>query len=213
MKRIKAVIALIFLATVTVVLAGEALAYPPFMIKAQKYGAKDCTFCHVDPLGGPPWTDRGKWLIEEKERRKADVVDVDWLADYKPGESETGGASGGSVEQELEALFNELIAASKKKDVSVFDRLLAKDFIETNADGLMIDKNQILASVPELVVESYEIEDMKTRVFGDAAVMTFRHNSKTRFQGRDFSGQYLETLVWVKRDDLWQIVAAHVSRQ
>ena len=193
-------------------LADQALAYPPFMIKAQKYGAKDCTFCHVDPLGGPPWTERGKWLIEEKERRKADVVDVDWLADYKPDKSEPVKVAGNSVEQELEGLFNQLVAASKKRDTSVFDRILAKDFIETNADGLMIDKSQVLASVPELMVESYEVYDLKTRVFGDAAVMTFRHNSRTGFRNRNLSGLYLETLVWMKRDDNWQIVAAHVSR-
>ena len=53
------------------------------MAKARKYGAKDCTFCHVEPEGGPPWNARGQWLVEEKERRKAEVIDVDWLKEYK----------------------------------------------------------------------------------------------------------------------------------
>jgi uncharacterized protein (TIGR02246 family) len=61
----------------------DTVAYPPFLFKAKKFGATDCTFCHVNPEGGPPWNERGKWLIQEKERRKADQVDVEWLAEYK----------------------------------------------------------------------------------------------------------------------------------
>ncbi len=62
-------------------------AYPPFLQRAAKYGAKDCLFCHVKPQGGEGWNERGNWLLAEKERRKADAVDVDWLADYKEGDT------------------------------------------------------------------------------------------------------------------------------
>lgn len=85
MKTIKLGIALIFTVGVTVSLAGEAFGYPPFLVKARKFGAKDCTFCHIEPEGGPPFNERGQWLIAEKERRQAEVVDPAWLADYKPG--------------------------------------------------------------------------------------------------------------------------------
>ena len=85
MKGLKLSIALIFVVGIIAALAGESFGYPPLLAKAKKFGAKDCTFCHVDPEGGPPWNERGKWLIAEKERRHADTVDVEWLADYKPG--------------------------------------------------------------------------------------------------------------------------------
>jgi hypothetical protein len=84
-KSIKVLVALIFIAAVVAALSTQAFGYPPFLVKAKKFGAKDCTFCHVDPEGGPPWNDRGKFLIKEKERRGAETVDVEWLADYKPG--------------------------------------------------------------------------------------------------------------------------------
>ena len=85
MKKLKLAIALGFAVALIAALTTQAFAYPPFMAKARKYGAKDCTFCHVAPEGGPPWNDRGQWLISEKGKRGAEVVDVDWLADYKPG--------------------------------------------------------------------------------------------------------------------------------
>lgn len=85
MRSIKIAISLIFIAGLVAALAGETLGYPPLLVKAKKFGAKDCTFCHVDPDGGPPWNERGQWLIKEKERRGAETVDAEWLADYKPG--------------------------------------------------------------------------------------------------------------------------------
>lgn len=72
---------------------GSALttnAYPPFLKKAAKFGAKDCLYCHKEAEGGEGWNDRGNWLIAEKERRKADTIDVEWLADYKEGEAKDG---------------------------------------------------------------------------------------------------------------------------
>jgi hypothetical protein len=88
LKSIKIAIATVFIAGVVAALAGPAFGYPPLLVKARKFGAKDCTFCHVDPEGGPPWNERGQWLIKEKERRGAETVDVEWLAEYKPGKGE-----------------------------------------------------------------------------------------------------------------------------
>ncbi|HSE38009.1 MAG TPA: hypothetical protein VLG74_11965 [Blastocatellia bacterium] len=88
MRRIKIGISLVFVAGFVGALAGQTFGYPPLLAKSKKFGAKDCTFCHVDPDGGPPWNERGQWLIKEKERRGADTVDVEWLANYKPGQLE-----------------------------------------------------------------------------------------------------------------------------
>src|SRR5262245_47561002 len=84
-------IKLIKLSITVVVIAGVAgssfstKAYPAFLRKAQKFGAKNCLYCHKQPTGGEGWNERGEWLIAEKERRKADAVDPEWLADYKEG--------------------------------------------------------------------------------------------------------------------------------
>jgi hypothetical protein len=82
-RRIKIVLSVTFLAGIVAALATQSIAYPPFLAKAKKFGAKDCRFCHVNPEGGVPFTERGKWLVGEKERRHADAVDPEWLAGYK----------------------------------------------------------------------------------------------------------------------------------
>jgi hypothetical protein len=65
-------------------------AYPPFLKLAAKFGAKDCTFCHLEKEGGEGWNERGKWLIAEKDRRHADAIDVEWLKEFKEAEKAGG---------------------------------------------------------------------------------------------------------------------------
>ena len=91
MKRFKLIIAVSFVVAIVAALVTQSFAYPPFLAKARKFGAKDCTFCHVAAEGGAPWNARGQWLIKEKERRGADAVDVEWLAEYKEGTDKPAG--------------------------------------------------------------------------------------------------------------------------
>lgn len=94
-----------------------AVSYPPFLRAAAKYGAKDCTFCHTQPEGGEGWNDRGNWLKAEKDRRKAEKVDANWLADYKAdgaaatpgGAAVTAGESGAKMSAAEKAKLIELL--------------------------------------------------------------------------------------------------------
>jgi hypothetical protein len=83
-KLVKLTIAIVVIAGV-VGSSFSTRAYPPYLRKAQKFGAKNCLFCHKEPEGGEGWNERGQWLIAEKERRKAEAVDPEWLTDYKEG--------------------------------------------------------------------------------------------------------------------------------
>ncbi len=80
-KIIKTSIA-IALATVVSLSAINTQAYPPFLKASAKFGAKDCMFCHTKPEGGEGWNKRGEWLMAEKDKRKADKVEIDWLGEY-----------------------------------------------------------------------------------------------------------------------------------
>lgn len=74
-------------------------AYPAYLRAAAKFGAKDCLFCHKMPEGGEGWNERGQWLIAEKDRRKADAVEIEWLADYKPAEKSAEKKEGESADK------------------------------------------------------------------------------------------------------------------
>ena len=125
-----------------------------------------------------------------------------------PAQTETG-----SVEQELIKLEKELADAWVKRNVAFFDRVIADDFTWTAPYGIVSTKAQSLATLKsgEDVVTSWVVDEMKVRVYGDAAVATGRSTIKETYKGEDVSGQYRWTDTWVKRAGRWQCVAGHSS--
>jgi hypothetical protein len=66
---------------------GVASATLPMQKKAKELGfaVTNCQSCHVEKLpkkGAVSHNERGKWLLAEKDKRKAKEVDVAWLKDY-----------------------------------------------------------------------------------------------------------------------------------
>ncbi len=66
---------------------GVASATLPIQKKAKEAGlpATSCLYCHNEKLpkkGAITHNDRGKWLLAEKDKRKAKEVDAAWLKDY-----------------------------------------------------------------------------------------------------------------------------------
>ena len=233
MKRLKIAVAIIFVISLVAVLSAKVSAYPPFVGKAKKFGAKDCTFCHVDPMGGPPWNDRGKWLIKEKERRGADAIDVEWLADYKPGDGSKAAAPSDShsdkksaeppamkgvptAEKELLMIEREWLDAYLKADAAAMERIEADEFTITYPNGEVVTKakevERIKASKPR-TDGSLELSTEGTTVKfnGDTAVLSGVFIQKQRMKGEEKIVRERYTDVWVKRNGRWQVVASQLT--
>ena len=120
----------------------------------------------------------------------------------------------GSVEQELLKLVQDWMDAEVKADMTFLDRFIADDCVITDPVGAVWTKAQFLAGLKsgEGVVLSYALDNMKARVYGDAAVVTGRMTSKQTFQGQDISGRYQCTDTFIKTAGRWQCVAIHLSR-
>jgi ketosteroid isomerase-like protein len=115
----------------------------------------------------------------------------------------------GNVEQTLMKFERDATAALLKRDVAGFGRVLSDDAVMTSPDGTPQTKAQLLADVKsgDLVIESSEISDMKVRVYGDAAVVTYSTTDKGKYKKQDISGRYRWTDVFVRRGGTWQIVS------
>jgi hypothetical protein len=66
---------------------GTATATMPMQKKAKELGfpATNCQYCHVDKMpkkDAHKLNDRGQWLVDQKEAKKAKEVDMAWLKDY-----------------------------------------------------------------------------------------------------------------------------------
>ena len=82
--------------------------------------------------------------------------------------------SGVSVEPELRKLEREWFEAMVPQDTATLGRILADDYISTNADGTVLNKEQALARIKAggLPVKSYTTDEVKVRVYGETAVIT-----------------------------------------
>jgi len=207
----------------------QSLAYPPFVAKAKRFGAKDCTFCHVAPEGGPPWNARGNWLIKEKEKRGADAVDVDWLAEYKSGEAGKDTAkteapksadSTGSVEQQLLKLEREWLDAYTNRNSSAMERIEADDFTIVYPNGSVLTKADELAGLrtpaPEGPRPTLSTEGTKVRVYGNTAILTGVVIQKGTYLSGPEKGKLFEmrsryTDVYVNRSGQWQVVSSQLT--
>jgi ketosteroid isomerase-like protein len=128
-----------------------------------------------------------------------------------PAQTQTG-----SIEQDLINLEKEWSKAVVKRDAASIDmlrnRLMADEFIFMN-DGSVFTKAQyfeIVNSIQDEIV-SFEMDEWKVLVYGNAAVVMGRGAMKMRSAGKETASQWRFTDTWIKRDGRWQCVAAHNS--
>ena len=118
------------------------------------------------------------------------------------------------VEEELTKLAIAWGEAFYTRDVAFADRFLADDYTGTEEKGIVMTKVQEIEDLKSGVHLSTSgvLDDMKVRVYGDAAVVTGRNTVKGLYQGKEFTSRYRWTHTLIRRDGRWQCVASHISR-
>jgi Domain of unknown function (DUF4440) len=67
----------------------------------------------------------------------------------------------------LTALNSDYIHSVQHSDVQRFDEILAEDFLCSNPDGSLVDKNQFLAQTARPVtINGLSVEDVRVRILG-----------------------------------------------
>ena len=110
----------------------------------------------------------------------------------------------------LAALNRDYIHSVQHGDVQRFDEILAEDFLCSNPDGSLVDKNHFLAQTARPVtISGLSVEDVRVRILGDVAIIHAR-TSYTTASGEHRNGRYTD--VWARREGTWLAVSAHVTR-
>ena len=99
--------------------------------------------------------------------------------------------------------------ASLRRDSDFSLRTLAEDYVAITPLGQVTTKQETISArrSGQLRYEAMSITDMVVRVYGDTAVVTARADVKGHQLGKDFSGPYRYTRVWVRRNGQWQTVS------
>ena len=110
----------------------------------------------------------------------------------------------------LTALNRDYIHSVQHGDVRRFDEILAADFLCSNPDGSLVDKNQFLEQTARPVtISGLSVHEVRVRILGDIAIIHAR-TSYTTADGEQRNGRYTD--VWARRDGKWLAVSAHVTR-
>ena len=111
-------------------------------------------------------------------------------------------------ERELAQLVKELNEATVKADIAFLERVLHEDYAHHRPRGEVENRAQYLENrkARRVDFESLLADDIKVRVYGDAAVVTGRSTAKGKDQHGKMNEQRRWTRVLVRRDGRWQFV-------
>src|SRR6201997_4351785 len=119
----------------------------------------------------------------------------------------------GSIEKFIRQLDHERIQAQIDADAAALERIYATDFIGVGPSGTVRTKPQVISDFTsgELKFQSITTDDVRVRVYGDAAVETGRSTMDGQDKGNAVPHDTLFTRVWVKQHGGWRLVANHYS--
>jgi ketosteroid isomerase-like protein len=110
----------------------------------------------------------------------------------------------------LRDLNEDYIRSVQNGDVRRFDAMLAADFLCSNPDGTLIDRDAFLEQTARPVtIANLAAHDVNIRLMEDFAIIHAR-TTYTRADGQPGGGRYTD--VWARRGGQWLAVSAHVTR-
>jgi ketosteroid isomerase-like protein len=117
------------------------------------------------------------------------------------------------VEQVVRKLDNERIQAQIHADAAALKRIYADDFIGVGPSGTVRTKPQVISDFTsgELRFQSITTDDVRVRVYGNAAVETGFSTMDGQDKGKAVPRDTRFTRVWIKQQGRWRLVANHYS--
>ena len=124
-----------------------------------------------------------------------------------------GGSLADTTKEEIRVLENTRNEAIVRGDAATLERMTSDDYTFITLRGELRTKAEIVKgfSSGAFKYASREISDLNIRVYGDTAVVTGRSTQKGTENGKDYSGDYRFTRVYVKRNRQWLTVALQAT--
>ena len=161
--------------------------------------------------GVAPVTDSGSCIVVFARQN-----DGSWKWDWTVANSNQplpGSTASGEDEQALYQIERDWVEAGIKKDTAALDKMLANEF-QANYASVVGNKKQLLAAVKSdtTKIQSSINSEMRALVFGYTAIVNGLTTEKSSMGGKDTSGQYWFTDVFVKREGRWQCVTGYSTK-
>ena len=135
-------------------------------------------------------------------------------AQTKAADTKKTAPSANAASDELKQIENDWVDASKAKNAEKLGDILADGWVGLGWDGKRTDKAKALAEMktPGNSLDTIEMGPMTVRIFGNTAVVTGSDTEKSMEDGKDTSGKYVWTDVFVKQNGKWRAVASQSTK-
>jgi len=117
------------------------------------------------------------------------------------------------IEQEVLRLAEAWTTAELRGDTAFLETLLTDDFIGIGPLGFMLTQQEWLARhrSGDLKYEAFNLDEVKVRVYNDAAILIGRQVQNAAYRGNPLPGQFRTTLVFVQQLEQWRLAGLQLS--
>ena len=126
-----------------------------------------------------------------------------------------GRADDADAGQQVATLSKQHREAAVKGDTNTLESILADDWIGIDPNGGAEDKALAAKNLRDGTID-YEaidpLEEVKVRVYGDAAVVTGRYQAKLTYKGQKIDSLVRTTEFYAKQGGTWRCVHTQVTR-
>ncbi len=118
-----------------------------------------------------------------------------------------------AVEAQLKDLVEGWKTAETRGDTAFMQRALTDDFLAIGPRGYMLNREDWVSRYQsgDLKTDALSLDDVRVRIYGDAAIVTGIEVSKGTYRNQPTQGQFRTCLVWVRQQGEWRLAGAQMS--
>lgn len=129
-----------------------------------------------------------------------------------PSSVEAQQSKAAAVVAQIKQMEQDRIQIGVRKDMDALAAVTSDDYVQIDWVGKVVGKAATLERIKSSDMQSYTLEGVDVRLYGDTAIVVGTAIRKGVTKDRDISGAFRYTRVYANRNGRWQVVHFQQTR-